>query len=423
MKKPTVASQKKVTPENLAKLGAERLAEIVYAAALSRPELKRRLRMELAAEQGVEHLAPEIDKRLASLETSRSKVGWRQKGAFIRDIDGTRGLIVSTLAGLDRPGAVARLWRLLALFRSVARRSRDKDGQLAAVFEVVAGDLGAMLRDEDVDEAAGTLAEAIRAEPLAWAIWIEALLRDAPKDLADLTLRALSEGADLPSGALGAVRRLADASGNVEAYRATFTGSALKTPGVAADVAMRLLARGRVEEASDVLTLAAPKFRTPNARDAAVDGQGPDFEWESAWIEMLDQAGRGSEAQEARWRSFERTLSVERARAFTKRLDGFDDMEAEEKAFAFAAAHGDAAAALRFLMDWPALGQAARMIEARPDELAPDAEDAEAWAGKLVVRYPAAAGKLLRLAAAVAFKRRQLATAQRLTAEAEALAG
>jgi len=58
MKRPTVASLKKVSPENLAALGVERLADILMAAAEARPELKRRLRMELAAEQGADHLAP-----------------------------------------------------------------------------------------------------------------------------------------------------------------------------------------------------------------------------------------------------------------------------------------------------------------------------------------------------------------------------
>ena len=37
MKRPTIASQKKVTPENLARLGAERLAGILTEVAASRP--------------------------------------------------------------------------------------------------------------------------------------------------------------------------------------------------------------------------------------------------------------------------------------------------------------------------------------------------------------------------------------------------
>ncbi len=66
MAKPSLASQKKVTTQNLAALGAERLAEILVEVAETRTDLKRRLRMELAAGLGPVHLAPEIDKRLAA---------------------------------------------------------------------------------------------------------------------------------------------------------------------------------------------------------------------------------------------------------------------------------------------------------------------------------------------------------------------
>ena len=49
MKKPSPGSLKKVTAENLAALGAGRLAEILVSVADTRADLKRRLRMELAA--------------------------------------------------------------------------------------------------------------------------------------------------------------------------------------------------------------------------------------------------------------------------------------------------------------------------------------------------------------------------------------
>jgi hypothetical protein len=123
MKLPTTASLKKVSPENLARLGAERLAEILVEAADTRPDLKRRLRMELAAEQGADHLALEIDKRLASLETSRGKVSWRKRASFVGDLDTLRTLISERLAGLDPAMALARMW----LFMDLARRPDEPD--------------------------------------------------------------------------------------------------------------------------------------------------------------------------------------------------------------------------------------------------------------------------------------------------------
>src|SRR5438067_7210673 len=95
MKRPTVASLKKVTPENLAMLGADRLAEILAEVAEGRADLKRRLRMELAAE----HLLAEIDKRLGLLRSSRSKVSWRQRPAFVRDLDAQPNQVASRAFG------------------------------------------------------------------------------------------------------------------------------------------------------------------------------------------------------------------------------------------------------------------------------------------------------------------------------------
>ena len=106
MKRPTVASLKRVNAENLKALGAQRLADMLIAAAAGRPELKRHLRMELAAAQGAEHLAVEVDKRLGALETSQSKVSWRQRQSFVKGFEGLRALIAGRLAELDPPMAL-----------------------------------------------------------------------------------------------------------------------------------------------------------------------------------------------------------------------------------------------------------------------------------------------------------------------------
>jgi hypothetical protein len=416
-KRPTVASLKKVTPENLQRLGTERLAEILAQVAAARPELKRRLRMELAAEQGAEHLAVEIDRRLGSLETSKGKVSWRQRGAFVRDLEALRVLIADRLAEQDADGARARMWQLLGAQRRLAGRTRDKDGSLAAVFARASGDLGGLLSRGDSASGGAALAEAIASDPLGWGGRLDDLLAQVSPELAHVALVRLSADARASASWLPILRRLADATGDADAYRATFTDQALKDPSVAAEVANRLVAAGRVDEAGKVLAAAQPKAgvlkRAPE----------PDYDWESAWIAWLDAAGRGDEAQAQRWASFERTLSAERARDFTRRLADFEDVEAEQKAFELAAAHPDVETGLRFLIDWPALAEAARMIQARADalgEVSPAA--AEAFAARLRVRFPEAAHGLLRKAAAAAFRRREFATCDRLTAEAEALA-
>jgi hypothetical protein len=422
MKRPTTASLKKVTPENLAALGVARLAEILVAAAEARPELKRRLRMELAAEQGADHLAPEIDKRLASLETSRGKIAWRQRPAFIRDLDGLRGLIVERLAELDRAAALQRLWAFMGVARRIGGRMRDRDGSLAAVFDRAAQDLGGLLASVGGARAADGLADAIVQSPTAWAAWLPALLAAAPPELAGATLQRMRDRRGAGPGWAVLIRDLADAAGDPAAYQATFTHQELLDPSVAAEVAQRMLAADRIAEAAALLEASRPKQGADGlwslGRRRAAE---TDFDWETAWIEVLERSGQADAAQAARWASFERTLSATRAREFTRRLADFEDVEAESRAFAYAAAHADGSRALQFLMDWPAFAEAAQLIQARPDDVGVSDQDAEAWAARLRGRQPAAAHALLRKAAAVAFRRRDFATCDRLTAEADAI--
>ena len=420
MKRPTAASLKKVTPENLTALGAERLANILVAAAANRPELKRRLRMELAAEQGADHLLKEIDKRLISLETSRSKVSWRQRSTFVRDVDALRVLIGQRLAGLDRAAALDRLWRFMDVAGRLAGRVRDREGELAAVFAAAAGHIGDLLEPAG-DAAAPALVEAVVRDPAAWTSWLPVVLARTRSGLprAALALLSLREGA--VAGGMPALRQLADAAEDPDAYVATFSAEARRSPEVAAELARRLLASDRVEDAGAILRAAgAEAHALPAAAHRLPD---PDFALETVWVEYLDRSGRQDEAQAIRWASFERTLSPERLKAFTRRLDDFDDVEAEQRAFRHAAAHRDLRQALRFLMGWPALPEAAALIEARGIGSGALLEaEAEAWAERLRARQPKAAGILFAIAAQGAARRRDRANADRLRYEAEVVA-
>jgi hypothetical protein len=415
MKRPSVASRKTLTPENLAGLGADRLADILLGVADTRPDLKRRLRMEVAAEQGAEHLVPQVDKRLATLETSRGQVTWRQKPAVIRDLDALRGLIAERLAGLDRGAALERLWLFLETSTPVGRRFHGRDEAMAAVYLHAAADLGRLLAGHDPRMAANFLVEAIIARPQAWSEWLPSTLEHAPRAMAQIALEQVRARQERAAGWLTVIRHLADAAGDVEAFRETYPAEALATPAIAVEVARRYVAAGQTEAAGEVLRGAAPK------PDRAGRLAAPDFDWETAWIDYLERAGDTDAAQAVRWASFERTLDVGRARSFATRLTGFDDVEAEGRAFALAAEHRDFQLGLQFLMAWPALPEASRMIQKRGDDIKVDAPEAELWAAKLRRRYPAAAHLLLRRAAAAAFRRRDFKVCDRLTQEAETI--
>jgi hypothetical protein len=419
-KPPTPASLKRVNLENLAGLGAERLAQILVAVAETRPDVKRRLRMELAAEQGADHLALEVDKRLASLETSQSKVSWRKRAGFVGDLDLLRGLISERLAALDGAAARERMWRFMDLAKRLDRRVKDRDGTLAEVFRQGAEDIGRMLAERGDAQPADALVEAIARDPARWTAWLPTALEPAPPELVSALLARMRLRGEAATGWAGLIRAAADAAGDVEAYRESHSSAALRTPRVAAELARRLLRAGQVDDAGRALEAAAPAAIS-GLRDGKAKPSEVDFEWESVWIDWLEASGEQAAAQAARWASFERTLSAARARAYARRLPGFEDVEAENRAFEYAAAHPDFARALGFLVDWPALPEAAEMIRARGGEIALGADTAEAWAGRLRARQPAAAEALLRKAAAAAFKRRDFKTCDRLTEAADAI--
>ena len=64
-----MASKKTVTLDNLVALGPERLAAILVELANDDAEIKRRLRLELAAQAGDDTIATEISKRLTALRS------------------------------------------------------------------------------------------------------------------------------------------------------------------------------------------------------------------------------------------------------------------------------------------------------------------------------------------------------------------
>jgi len=183
-----------------------------------------------------------------------------------------------------------------------------------------------------------------------------------------------------------ALKEIADAQGDVDSFIAQFDRQTRKVPRIAAQIARRLLAAGRTEEALRMIEAAE------HARS-----DWPDFEWEDARIDVLDALGRGDDAQAARWLCFERSLSSTHLRAYLKGLPDFDDVEVETRAFDYAEKNKVLLRALSFLASWPALDRAANLVINRSEELNGDQYEiltpaANALAGK----HPLAATLLLR---------------------------
>ncbi|WP_299655026.1 DUF6880 family protein [uncultured Jannaschia sp.] len=157
---------------------------------------------------------------------------------------------------------------------------------------------------------------------------------------------------------------IADLQGDVDAYMRRYRPDQIRMPRIAAGVAQRLLAAGRAEEAIEIAEA---------ARAAAGERGHDSYELDDVYIDCLVALGRTDDALAFRWASFERTLDPHHLRDFLKALPDFEDIEAEERAKAIAIAFPDVHAALVFLIDWPDLALAAKLIEARSDELDGDA--------------------------------------------------
>jgi hypothetical protein len=159
-----------------------------------------------------------------------------------------------------------------------------------------------------------------------------------------------------------ALMEIADALGDVDGFIAQYDDRARKVPKIAAEIAQRLLAAGRAEEAWQVIE------GTDHDR-ARTSWHWPDFSWEDARIEVLEALGRSEQAQSARWSCFERSLSSSHLRAYLKRLPDFEDIEAERKALDYAERSPNLLQALCFLVAWRALDRAANLIVERSGEL------------------------------------------------------
>lgn len=391
------ASAKKVLSQaNLEALGAQRLAAVLMEAA--GPDLKRRLRMELAAAVGAADLAFELDKRLVALESSKARVSWRKRPGLVAELETLRRMIVDRLAGMEPRLALDRLAAWFDLYPSLSRRVQDPKGELALLFDAASTDLAGLASQVGPDVAAPILAEALSTRLSVWASWVGRGASDLSPELARRLLADLTRGRPRPTGRLAlVVRKLADRAGDLEAWIEAIPDGDRAKPEVGAEIARRLAGAGRPQAARSALE--ASRTANPDGRRGRDKFQTPAPQpesWCAAEIAVLDAEGDAIAADEARWGLFERTLSEEPLRALLAKLADFEDVVALDRAFEIAATYADPMKGLAFLMNWPALREAAAMILARRTELRGSWDDIPLWAGRLSGRHPDAALVLVR---------------------------
>jgi hypothetical protein len=137
-----MASKKTLNLDNLAALGPERLAAILIDVAAGNAEIKRRLRLELAAQAGGgDALVAEVGKRLTALRTARTFVDWQRRREFLKDLDQQRGMIVDRIAHTRPDLALDLMWRFMDLAEPVFNRVDDSSGSVGDVFHTACDNL------------------------------------------------------------------------------------------------------------------------------------------------------------------------------------------------------------------------------------------------------------------------------------------
>lgn len=390
---------KSVSASNLVQLGDAKLADLLLDAADWDPILKRRLRMELAAAISPGDLALELDKRLDSLAESRARISWRKRPELIREVEMLRGLIAGPLLEADARLALDRLVSWFDLGGPLAARTKDPRGELQVMIEDALPDLAAVTAAAGAAVAAPVLADAVLTRATPWASLIGRVVDDLEPELVEALLSRLAPAADKVTKIGLLVRRLAARTGSVDVWLATFTLEDLRRPAVAAEAATRLAGAGRAAEARAALEAGRSAPPSPGRKlwgGKAPEPEAPSDALAEAEIAVLTAEGRTDEAAEAHWMLFERTLDPEVLKAITAGMADFDDVIAVDRAVAYARTYFDLTRALRFMMAWGALRDAAETITARPHELNGRAEEFPLWASRLAAKWPEAAGLLLR---------------------------
>jgi len=383
-------SKKTLNKDNLAALGADRLADLLVEVCTGSADIKRRLRLELAHNLGPSELAKDVRKRLATLRKSRSFVGWRKKKALIKDLNTQVSMIVEKIAPSDPATAFDLLWQFIEIAPSVYERVDDSRGDVGDVFR------SAILDFEDIAPRAGLdpddlaarvwlavqdngygewdgiislMAETLGADGLAHLKdLVEAHAAPPPakgtdSKAADRTGRHQSGGTTYAADRKAyfikrSLQEIAAAAGDTEAYIAQYSAKDLKRKDISAEVAMLYLEEGRGEDALTLL-LAAEQDGRSLGRDA----------WDAAYIASLIATERLGDAQEHRWACFTTTLNAQHLRDYLKLLPDFEDVECEEQAKKYVLKFHSFSNALHFCLKWPDLLTAAQLIEARADEI------------------------------------------------------
>ena len=416
-----MAAKQTLNVKNLESLGATRLAELLIEISTGDAAAKRRLRLELAGAASPDDLVKEVRKRISAIGRSTSFVNWQNRKALVSDLETQLDAIINKIGRENPRVALELLWRFMDLAPSIYERCDDSSGIIGSVFSSACSDFGILAQTTKPDtlDLANQVYDALLINSYGQ---FDNLLKSLSSYLGNDGLQHLrTRVLELKHSFLikestenrnkiailrgnGVVyvdnyrqdrdvwkasyilRNIADELGDVDGYIAEFNDDEKNVPKLAANIAMRLVKAERAEEALKFLD---------NVKSRKNDW--PEYELVDAKIAVFEALKNKIEAQSVRIDYFKRTLSASHLRDYLKNLPDFDDIEAEEEALQYAESFKGFMTSLYFLIKWPALERAARVVLLQASKIDGDNyEILSPSAEALCDKFPLAATILLR---------------------------
>ncbi|OAN79157.1 hypothetical protein A8B82_08465 [Sulfitobacter sp. EhC04] len=374
-----MARKPALSTDKLKDLGTDKLAQLVLDEAERNAGFRRQVKAALAGKSGPEAIAKLIDRRLSGLARAKSFIEWDKARAFADDLRSLTDTITAELAPAAPALAMDRLLRLIATHEQVFERVDDSSGRVQDVYYQAihaTGDLARSLPVPEADALPEKIMTALGESTHGYLADVaEAVAPHLPQDslarwdgdLKDaIAERQAEEAARKSDGWFYSMTSqwarmrqiLASARGDLDLLIAL---ELKKKPHIQDTLVIgaQLLEAGRSAEALEWV-------RKPGRRSFGETDDGLSPERVSLEARILDATGDRSAAQALRWRCFEARLSADILREYLKQLPDFEDIEAEDRAHAFALEQSDPDVALQFFLDWPRLDLAAKLIETHP---------------------------------------------------------
>lgn len=347
----------RLTAARLARLGANRLASILLNLSGTEPAITA-MSLACAELEGPAVLEEAIRARLARLSLEDRAVDWEQSQTLAAIVESLADTIANGLGPHASDRAYELLRALLARADDIITRGDDQiaiEGAFDAAVLALARLLGAAHPRRSPEDRADLVLDLLDERPGYFAIrLVEAAFAALGEDgraafRYRLQGRLVHGAAHQRAAANAQLRKLSDLEGDLDAYIATLPPGA-SDPALICDVAGRLIAAGRAEQALAWLD----RCHWPEGYH--------ERQWADLAVAALDQSGRAAEAHRLRWQAFERLLAERHLRDW---LDALPEEEREvgrECAIRTACAFHDCDPALLFLARFGALAEADRIV-------------------------------------------------------------